>query len=492
MTRWAKIRLPPALVAVVLLTGGCTPLSQWVHNSFKVGPNFHEPDAPVSPAWIDSADKQLLPEPPRCDWWAVFHDPKLASLIDTAYRQNLDLQTAAARVLQAQAQRNITAGNLLPQSQNALGAYAHAQITKNLALFNNPQAALPTTLSLWATGFNASWELDFWGRLRRAIESSNAELFASVEGYRDALVTLTAEVATAYVQARTFQQRIAYARRNVAIQRGVEQLARARLAQGKANSLDVEQARAIRAQTEASIPPLVIGLRQANDRLCVLLGLPPQDLIAELGEGPIPCAPPELAVGIPADLLRRRPDVRRALYEAASQCARIGVAEADFYPQIGVSGFIGYAASDIRKLFDESSFTGFILPNFQWKVLNYGRIQNNVRAQESRFRETVLQYQQTVLTAGREVEDALVGFIQYQVQARSLQESVEAADRSVQLVIAQYREGLVDFNRVFTTQSQLVTQQDQLAAARGNLAVSLIAVYRALGGGWEAFTGDED
>jgi NodT family efflux transporter outer membrane factor (OMF) lipoprotein len=474
------------LFFAALIAEGCTSLPAWLHNGFKVGPNYRQPPAAVSPAWIDAADPRIAQKPAGGGaWWGVFQDPVLNSLIETAYRQNLDLQTAATRVLQAQGQRNIAAGNLFPQTQNALADYLHAQIGKNLHVFPNPQATLPTTLNIWATGFNASWELDFWGRLRRNIEAADGELAASIESYRDALVTLFGDVATSYVQIRTFQERIAYARRNVAIQQGSLRLAEARLRDGKATSLDVKQARSSLAQTESSIPPLVIGLRQANDRLCVLLGLSPQDLTPCLSEAPIPAAPPEVAVGIPAELLQRRADVRRALSEVAAQVARIGAAEADFYPQIGVSGFLGYAADDIRLLFAEKSFLGVILPSVQWKILNYGRILNKVRTQDARWQEKVLQYQQTVLMAGREVEDALVAFIQYQLQAQSLEESVKEADDSVQLVQAQYQGGLVDFNRVFTSQSQLVIQQDQLAQARGNIASSLIGVYRTLGGGWQ-------
>jgi outer membrane protein TolC len=460
-----------ALTAVALLPAGCTTLGEWIDNGLKVGPNFKEPPAAVSSDWIDTADPHLLHQPAdNGTWWEVFKDPNLDSLIDKAHSQNLDLKTAATRVLQSQAQRNIAAGNLMPQSQKALGEYAHAQLGKNFNLFNSPQAALPTNLNVWATGLNASWELDLWGRLRRLVESSNAEVDASVEGYRDVMVTMQADVATNYVQLRTFQQRIAYARSNVDIQKGSLRLAEARLRDGKGTALDVKQARSNLAQTESTIPPLALGLRQANDRLCVLL--------------------PEVAVGIPADLLQRRPDVRRALRDAAARSAQIGAAEADFYPQFGVSGFIGYTSDDIRRLFAENSFTGFILPSLQWKILNYGRVLNNVRYQDAHFQEKVLTYQQTVLTAGREVEDALAGFLQYQLQARSLEESVKEAEGTVELVQAQYQAGLVDFNRVFTTQSQLVTVQDQLAVARGNIALSLIAVYRALGGGWHSFEND--
>jgi NodT family efflux transporter outer membrane factor (OMF) lipoprotein len=481
------------LAFLAVTPAGCTPLKQWIHNGLKVGPNFEDPPAVVAESWIDATDLRLSPVTVAdTAWWEIFQDPAVPLLIETAYRENLDLKTVATRVLQAQAQRNIDVGNLFPQSQTAVADYAHAQISRNFNFFNNPRAKFGNQLNVWATGFNASWELDLWGRIRRMIEAADADVDASVESYRGVLVTLTADVAESYIQIRTVQERIAYARGNVEIQRGSLELAEARERDGMATALDVKQARSSLAQAESTVPPLVISLRQANNRLCVLLGQAPRDLTLELGAGPIPVPPPEVAAGIPAQLLEQRPDVRQALREAAAQSAHIGVAEADFYPRFGVQGFIGYAASDIRRLFTENSLTGFIFPTFSWRILNYGRVQNNLRNQDARFEEKVFQYQQTVLKAGREVEDALVAFLQYQLQSQSLDESVKAAQDSVVLVQAQYREGLVDFNRVFTTQSQLLTQQDQLAVSRGNSAASLVAVYRALGGGWQAFeTGTE-
>jgi NodT family efflux transporter outer membrane factor (OMF) lipoprotein len=485
------VRAPGALLGLALLAAGCTTLTEWVHNGFKVGPNFQAPPGPVAARWIDAADPRIQSTPDDDGaWWQVFRDPTLDGLIDTAYRQNLDLRTAATRVLQAEAQRNIAAGNLFPQTQNLTVSYLHGQITRNVAIANVPGIATlgpPDIVNFWNTGLNASWELDFWGRIRRNIESSNAQLDSSVENYRAALVTLVADVATSYVQIRTFQQRIAYARKNAELQQGSLNIAEARLREGRATALDAEQARANLAQTEATIPPLVVSLRQAGNRLCTLLGLPPEDLVRHLEDASIPAAPPDVAVGVPADLLRRRPDVRRALAAAAAQAAQIGVAEADFYPRIAVTGYIGYVADDITHLFGEGSWTGIILPSFQWKVLNYGRVLNNVRYQDALFRQRVLEYQQAVLTAGREVEDGLVAFVQNQVQARSLERSVRAAERSVELVLEQYRSGRTDFNRVFTTESQLVVQQDQLAATRGSIAQALISVYRALGGGWQVF-----
>lgn len=491
--RAPSIAAVACLLAAVLFSGGCTTLDEWIHNGFKVGPNFHEPPAPVAAGWTEAADAHVLQSPvDLVDWWNVFNDPTLTCLAEKAYRQNLDLKTAVMRVLEAQAQRNIAAGNLLPQTQEAIGTYAHAQLSKNLSFLNSgpttpgqPSFGIPTIINAWSTGFTASWELDVWGRYRRQVETADAQLDSSIESYHDALVTLIGQVATAYVQIRTFEQRIAYARRNVELQKGSLGIVQARLREGTATGLDVAQAESNLAQTESSIPPLVIGLKQARDQLCILTGEPPHDL--ELPEAHIPKAPPDVAVGLPAELLNRRPDVREARFNAAAQSAQIGVAEAQYYPAIGVAGFIGYSADDLRHLFEESSFTGLILPNFQWQILNYGRILNNVRVQDARFRERVFTYQQTVLTAGREVEDALAQFIEYQLQARSLARSVDAAQRSVDLVIEQYRAGRADFNRVYTTQSTLVTQQDLLAAVQGNIATSLISVYRALGGGWNYF-----
>ena len=482
-----NVRFGPAARAALLLTvllavAGCTSLRQWWHNGLKVGPDYVPPPAPVAGCWVDFSDPRVKHEPAQdCAWWTVFDDATLNGLIETARRQNLDLRTAGTRILTARAQRGIAVGNLFPQSQTALGTYVHGQVSRNLGL------PLPGDVNLWVDGFNASWEVDFWGRFRRSIESADADLGSSVERYGDTLVMLLADVATTYVQLRTYEQRLQYARQNVVIQKRSLKLAEDRFGGGKATELDVRQARSNLAQTEASIPPLVTGRRQAANRLCILMGTPVSDLAGQLEPAPIPQAPVDIAVGIPADLLRRRPDMRRAERDVASQSAQIGVAEADLYPRLALNGFIGYAASDLKDLLASKSFIGFIVPTLQWNVLNYGRIANNIRAQDARLEGAALEYQQTVLIAGREVEDALIGFLQAQEQAARLEESVLEAERSVELVILQFEGGVTDFNRVFNAQSTLVTQQDQLATARGNIALNLIQVYRALGGGWEYF-----
>jgi NodT family efflux transporter outer membrane factor (OMF) lipoprotein len=474
--------LSVALVGIVS-AGGCrTSLPQWWRNGFKVGPNYSVPEAPVAAQWIDVAEGKVPCEPAGDGaWWTVFHDPALDVLIETAQRQNLDLRSAGTRILEARAQRGIAVANLLPQRQSALGALAQGQLSKNIAL------PLPTTVSIWASGFNASWEADFWGRYRRAIESADADVGAAVEGYRDALVMLLSEVATSYVQMRTFEERLNYARRNVEVQTGSLGLAEQRFNNGVANELDVRQASSNLAQTQALIPPLEAGRRQAANRLAILLGVPVYDLAKQFTPTGIPHPPLTVATGIPADLIRRRPDIRQAERQVASQSAQIGIAESDWYPRLSLNGFVGYASNDLKDLFSSKSFTGFIIPNFQWNVLNYGRIANNVRVEDAQFQRAVLQYQQTVLVAGREVEDALIGYLTSQQQAASLAISVREAERSVELVILQYKGGIVDFNRVFTVQQQLVVQQDQLAAARGSVSQNLVEVYRALGGGWQVF-----
>ena len=308
-----------AIFAVTAILGlcGCTSLSDYVHNGFKVGPNYSPACAAVARNWIDADDVRVRKQ---CDdlskWWAVFNDPALDSLICYAYQQNLSLRVAACRVLEARAQMVIDTGNLFPQTQTATGSYTRNALSRKDA---NPLPAGQTLVWTMERGFNLSWELDFWGRLRRAIESDAATLDASVENYDDVLVTLLGDVATNYVTYRTTEQRIKYATENVALQRKTLQIVEGQRKVGIVGELDVDQARSTLEQTEAAIPELEIAQRQAANQLCILLGIPPQDLQARLGSGSIPTAPAEVAVGIPADLLRRRPDVRRAERQAAAQ-----------------------------------------------------------------------------------------------------------------------------------------------------------------------------
>jgi NodT family efflux transporter outer membrane factor (OMF) lipoprotein len=485
LRRLFKVR-PVHLAAFGALIGslsGCTPLDEYVRNGFKVGPNYHRPPAPVEGDWIDAADVRVRKESDDLSrWWTVFNDPVLNALICDAYRQNLTLREAGFRVLQARADLAIAIGGLFPQQQVANGGFIQRGVSLKVA---NRIATPQRWFGTWNYGFSLAWEVDFWGRLRRLIEAANDHLDASVEDFDDVLVTLLGDVASNYVQLRTLEQQLEYLRTNVALQRVSLDIAQARFKGGQASQLDVDQAQTILSETESQVPQQLILIRQTTNRLCILMGIPPEELRARLGPAAIPTAPPEVVAGMPADLLRRRPDVRREERRAAEECARIGVADADFYPAITVLGNIGYAASEFSRMFNSKAFYGSIGPTFQWNLLNYGRILSHVRRQEAKFQEQIAHYQQTVLKASEEAENGLVTFLRAHERTRFAAESVKAAEKAVSAAQSQYKNGLVNFNRVALLQQNLVTQQNLLATARGEIAQGLIQVYRALGGGWQ-------
>lgn len=462
---------------------GCTGVKDYFRNGFKVGPNYLRPPAPVARQWIDADDMRVRSETEdNSAWWTVFNDPELTALIETAYRQNLTLREAGFRVLQARAQRGVAVGNLLPQTQTNNGHLFQEKLSREAA---NRSFIPQAFYGDWRYDLNLAWEIDFWGRFRRAIEAADGNLNASVESYDDVLVTLLADVAANYALLRTIEQQLVYVNENVSLQRQSLVIARARFEGGQTTEVDVDMAQSILSQTEALIPQLKIQRRQTNNRLCILLGMPVEDLESRLKASPIPTAPSDVAVGIPADLLRRRPDVRRQERLAAAQSARIGIAQADFYPAISITGNIGYNAAQFPKLFNDQALDGFVGPSFQWKILNYGRIRNNVRLQQAAFQELVAAYQQTVLQANEEAENGLVEFLESQTEARNYAESVAASKKAVVAALAQYDGGLVNFIWVSFLEQNLVQQQNQFALSQNNIAQGLIQVYRALGGGWQ-------
>jgi NodT family efflux transporter outer membrane factor (OMF) lipoprotein len=469
------------LLGLALLGSGCTSLRDFVQNGFKVGPNYQRPPAPLAPAWIDAANPRVKSAPADYSaWWTVFGDPVLDDLVRTAYAQNVNLRVAATRVLEARAQRAIAVGALFPQQQTASGAFTHTQVSRNIA--NVPPHRF---FDDWATGLNASWEIDFWGKIRRTIESANDTLESSVDSYDNVMVTLIGDVATAYVQYRIFEQQLVYTQRNVDIQRGLLKIATDRWKSGQAGELPVSQSASLLEQLESLIPVQEIGLRQANNQLCVLLGMPPAELAAKLGKAPIPVSPPEIVVGIPADLIRRRPDVHAAERLVAAQNAQIGVAESNLYPAFFINGTLGYETKNLGQLFTPGSFTGQIGPAFVWNILNYGRILNNVRLQDFKTQELVATYQQQVLTAAQEVENGIITFLNSRREAEDLAASVRDAERSLKLATDQFNAGAADYTPVFVAQQFLAQDQIQYAQALGDIALGLINVYRALGGGWE-------
>ncbi len=470
------------LLLVALAGGtGCTPWPEYVHNGFKVGPNYKTPPAAVAPQWIDAADQRVRSETGDLSkWWTVFNDPVLNDLVCDAYHQNLTLRQAGFRVLEARAQLGVAIGSFFPQSQAMTGDFMR-QASSGETGPGVPQKFF----SRWDLGFTLAWELDFWGRFRRTIEYNRDLLQASVAGYDDVLVTLLGDLATAYVQYRTAEERIKYATRNAAIQRKVLDITRLSFGVGKATKIDVDQAESTLNQTEAGIPELEIAKRTAANQICVLMGIPPQELRHRLGLAPIPTTPPDVVVGIPADLLRRRPDVRRAERLAAAQSAQIGVAESAFYPHITINGTIDWQADRFAKLFNGRAMSGSVGPSFRWDILNYGRLLNNVRLQEATFLELVEAYRQTVLVANQEVENGLVTFLNAQERYRFQKKSVDAGRAALDTVQLQWQAGTVDFTRVAQLLQNQVLLEDTLAQIQGEIATGLINVYRGLGGGWE-------
>ena len=454
----------------------------------SVGPTFTRPQATLPAAWQAANDPHLaVTAAADTLWWKAFNDPVLDRLIDLARRQNLPLQIAGLRIVEARAQWGIATGRQYPQVQEINGQAAAIGPSKNTPL----GPLLPRHLTAYQIGFDASWEIDFWGKYRSAVDAEAAALLASVADYDAALVSLTAEVARTYVAVRTFEVLIALARNNADIQDQGLKIAQSRFQNGATSELDVTQATTQVQGTRATIPELQGQLQQARNALSTLLGQPPGVAEALLaGARDIPQAPAKVAVSVPAEMLRRRPDIRSAEMSAAAQCARIGVAKAELYPSFSLFGSIGLQSAGSgwggHNFFSGNSFFYQAGPSVSWPFFNYGRIVNNVRVQDARFQELIVSYQNTVLQAAREVEDAMAGFLDAQEAAVFRQEAVKAAQRSVQLSVEQYREGAVDFQRVLDAQRSLLEQQNDLAQSHSSVATGLVALYKALGGGWQS------
>ena len=469
------------LAAAVLSLSGCTSFSDYYHHGFKVGPEYDGAKAAVAPGWIDASDIRVRSHAADLSrWWCVYNDPVLNDLVWHAYNQNINLKEYGTRILQARYNLAIQKGELFPQTQNASGSYQREAVSADR---NIP--GFPKWSDNWNLGFNLAWELDFWGLYRRQVLSAKANLEGSVENYDAVLVTLLGDVSQYYVQMREYQEEIELTRRNAKLQRDVLAVVQARFDAGTVTELDVAQQQTTLSQTEAQIPAFEIQLRQSQDQLCTLLGIPPTDLQARLGQRPIPTVPSDVVVGIPAQLLERVPSIRSAERAAAAQAQQIGIAQADLYPHISITGTLGYTAQNASQLFTYPTFNGSVGPTFTWNLLNYGRISNNVRMQDAKFQQTLLDYRTAVLTANQQAEDGLVAFLKSQEQTKMLTEAVVAADKAYEIGVSQYRVGTVDFNRLATLETNLVQAQVSQAVARGSIALGLVQVYRALGGGWE-------
>jgi NodT family efflux transporter outer membrane factor (OMF) lipoprotein len=428
------------------------------------------------------------------EWWTTFEDPVLTGLVQDAYEQNLTLRAAGLRVIQARAARGIAVGEFFPQQQSIEGDYSTNRISKNDR--NNPPF---DDFETGGVSFDATWELDMWGKFRRNIRAADASLLATIADYDDVLVSLVAEVGLTYVAIRTSERRIELARANIAIQRRSLELTESRFRNGAVTQLDVTEAKSTLADTQATVPDLESSLRTSKLSLCVLLGRTASELDEKLGGGSgIPLPPNRIVVGVPADLLRRRPDVRSAERAAAFQSEQIGIATSDLFPSIAISGSAGYEASNAGDLslsaddlFSGDSFVGSLGPTFSWPVLNYGRLKNNIRVQDAAFQQAAVTYQDTVLRAAAEVESALYAFLKAKEQLAFVTESAANSRRSLELSTIQYKEGAVDFLRVDIAAESVAEKEDTQASIEGLVAASLIGAYKALGGGWELRVGNE-
>ena len=479
-----RVLLASALAGTLLLAG-C-----------MLGPNYKTPKSQVAAQWTtDATVTARTPGAADAYWWKAFQDPALDSLVTTAFHNSPTLQVAGVRVLAARAQLNQSIGNLFPQQQALGGGVTYTKLnTPSQAFF--PAGINPEYTSDQLT-FSASWELDFWGKYRRSIESDRASYLGTVASYDDALVTLIADVATSYVNIRTAEERLRVAERNAATQRESLRVATAQYRYGETSELDVRQATTVLGQTEAQIPRLRNTLNQARNGLAVLIGAAPDQLDQFLkGDGEIPAAPQQIAVGIPKDLLRRRPDVRAAGLSAASQSALIGVAKANMYPAFSLSGVFGYSSNNagnntLGDLFAFQNRAGQAGASFLWPVFNYGRLTNQVRVQDAAFEQAILNYQNTVLNAQAEVENGISAFRTEQNALENLTQAATAARRSTELSMVQYKSGEADYTTVLSTEQAQLSVEDAVASARGNVLLGLISLYRALGGGWELRDGQD-
>lgn len=458
------------------------PLLTTLAGCVTVGPDYVAPEIEIPDAWhTELVGPFEARTAPLRTWWQAFQDPTLDQLIEKARANNLDLKIALARIDAARAQLGIAKGGHLPEV-SAAGSSAIQRLSE--------KGLIPplgdTTIDLHEIGGDAGWEFDFFGGIRRQIESAGAAYEASIEDFRDVVVVLLAEIARNYILVRTLQDQIKFTRSNIAAQRESLALARERNRTGLAPDLDVAQAESNLGTSESLLPALQQLLTAAMHRVAVLLGEHPgtmHDLLTK--EGKIPTAPDEVAVGIPANLLRRRPDIRAAERSLASQHARIGATEAELYPRFFLFGSVGLEATKFSDLFDAASRVFTLGAGFRWNIWSGGKIRNAVEAEAAFTTAAEIQYRKIILLAMEEVENSLYGYTKEGERRRALERATAATQRSVELVLVLYRAGLTDFQNVLDSQRSLVNVQNDLARSRGQHALQLVSLYKALGGGWE-------
>jgi NodT family efflux transporter outer membrane factor (OMF) lipoprotein len=471
-------RVSTGLIATILFLSGCA-----------VGPNFKRPVTTVSPQWtVEPATGTSTGEPAE-QWWRSFNDPEFDKLVQQAVKANLDLQLAAARVDEARAARGIAKSGLFPTVDASVSASRNRQrVVAPVAGPGSSAKILPIEFSNFQGGFDAAWEVDVFGRVRRGLQAATADLATASEARREVLVTLLGELGRSYAELRGFQLRLDIAQKNIAIQQDTVELTKARTKAGLSSELDVARALAQLETTKSAVPTLQSGIETSIHRLSVLLGQEPGALRAELLPGaPVPVTPPDVPVGLPSQLIERRPDIRQAESQIAAATARVGEAKAEFFPRFLLLGTAGRQASQLHDItLGMGNFFG-AGPVVTLPIFTGGRIRSQVRVQDARLQQSVIAYRSTVLSALEETENALVSYAQEQARHDRLESAVRSNEEAVELSSELYKAGLTDFLSVLDAQRELYATEDLLAQSRTAETVNLIALYKALGGGWQSF-----
>jgi NodT family efflux transporter outer membrane factor (OMF) lipoprotein len=486
-----------AAAAALLLLAGCT-----------VGPNFETPEWLSPASWFAKKDEPIqharsepVAAPIDPDWWKLFKDPELTKLQRRVAAENLDVQAATIRLAESRAQLGIVGAAQFP-NLNANGSYTH-QKASNVGVFAKApnalgangasgnttggiQSSVLNAFDVYQVGFDASWEVDLWGRVRRSVESANASVEASAEARRDTLISNLAELARDYIQLRGNQLQLQIARDNVKTAQQSLQLTQQRASGGVTTDLDVANAAAQLRTTEAQIPALEQQESEFINAISLLLGLPPNALQAELiRPKPVPPVPPRIPVGLPSELARRRPDIRQAEAQLHTATADIGVAVANFYPSVTLTGSVGLQSLQPWQMFNLNARNYAVGPGVTIPIFEGGQLKATLYLRKAQQQEAAINYQKTVLNAWHEVDNALTAYRTEQTRRDQLAQAVTQNQRALSLAQSRYQEGVADFLQVLTAQQNLLSTQQQLALATTNVSANLVAVYKALGGGWE-------
>jgi NodT family efflux transporter outer membrane factor (OMF) lipoprotein len=457
-------------VFVFLIPSGC----------MTVGPDYVKPEITTSPAWhaplTNGLNGKALQTTQLAKWWATLGDKELTSLVERSLDNNLDVKQALSRIRQARAQRSIEKAGLFPSVD------ASASATRSSAGGSTGDSGISTRYS---AGFDALWEIDLFGGTRRSIQAADADLQASIEDLNDVRVSLTAEVATNYFELRTYQSRLRVAEANLKNQEYTYRLTSERYQAGLVDELDMQQAKTSLENTRAGIPSLRVSIEESKNRLAVLLGVQPGKLHRELEDWkPLPQAPDDIAVGVPADTLRQRPDIRKAEQELIAQTARVGVATADLYPKLKLNGTLGWEAANTGSLFSSGSRSYSYGPGVSWPLFDAGAIRQNIEVSSAKQEQALQSYESAVLSALEEVENRLVAYSEEQNRRDALTEGARASQAAFDLARIKYESGLTDFSTLLDAQRSLLTLQEELAASNGKVITNLVSLYKALGGGW--------